>query len=100
MADMYIIRVQGHIDGSWAQWFVSPLSITHDVDGTSFLVGIVIDQAALYGILAKIHDLGLTLLSLYRKEDLKEIPFHDRRSLHRYSLRPGLKEQHLRKKYS
>jgi hypothetical protein len=59
----YVIRVKGHLDHFWQEWFEN-LSITHLKDGTSLLSGPIEDQAALYGILLKMRDLGLTLLSL------------------------------------
>ncbi len=59
----YVIRVKGHLDPFWQNWFDN-LSITHEGDGTTLLSGSIKDQAALYGILFKMRDLGLTLLSL------------------------------------
>ena len=59
----YIIRVKGHLDPFWQEW-LDHLSITHQSDGTTLLSGSIKDQAALYGILIKMRDLGLTLLSL------------------------------------
>jgi hypothetical protein len=59
----YVIRVKGHLDTFWQVWFEN-LSITHERDGTTLLSGQIRDQAALYGILCKMRDLGLTLLSL------------------------------------
>jgi hypothetical protein len=59
----YVIRVKGHLDIFWQDWFDN-LSITHESDGTTLLSGPIRDQAALYGILFKMRDLGLMLLSL------------------------------------
>lgn len=59
----YIIRVKGHLDPSWREWLEN-LSITHEQDGTTRLSGPIPDRAALYGILFKMCDLGLTLLFL------------------------------------
>jgi len=59
----YVIRVKGHLDIFWQAWFEN-LSITHQGDGTTLLSGPVRDQADLYGILFKMHDLGITLLEL------------------------------------
>ncbi len=59
----YTIRVKGHLDTFWQTWFEN-LLITHESDGTTLLSGPIKDQAALYGILCKMRDLGLTLLSL------------------------------------
>jgi hypothetical protein len=59
----YVIRVKGHLDPCWQEWF-DHLSIAHEQDGTTLLSGPIRDQAALYGILIKVRDLGLTLLAL------------------------------------
>jgi len=59
----YEIKVGGHLDEHWAEWFAN-LSLTHDAQGNTLLVGPIADQASLYGILAKIRDLGLALISL------------------------------------
>jgi hypothetical protein len=59
----YVIRVKGHLDPFWQDRFEN-LSITHERDGTTLLSGQIRDQAALYGILIKLLDLGLTLLEL------------------------------------
>jgi hypothetical protein len=59
----YVIRVKGHLDPFWQEWFEN-LSILHHSDGTTLLSGLIRDQAALYGILCKMRDLGLTLLEL------------------------------------
>ncbi len=63
----YIIRVKGHLDPFWQEWFEN-LSITHESDGTTRLSGPIPDRAALYSILLKMCDLGLTLLSLETRE--------------------------------
>ncbi len=67
----YIIRVKGHLDTFWQAWFDN-LSITHDGDGTSLLSGHIKDQAALYSILIKLRDLGLTLLFLEASKPLEQ----------------------------
>jgi len=59
----YTIRVKGHLDPFWQEWF-DHLAITHEGDGTTLLSGFIRDQAALYGILIKLRNLGLTLLEL------------------------------------
>jgi hypothetical protein len=61
------IRIQGHLDPSWQEW-LEGLEIVHEEDGTSQLSGTLPDQAALYGVLARIDQLSLTLLSLQRSE--------------------------------
>lgn len=60
----YQIRVNGILDQSWSDWFGS-LTVTEQ-NGETLLEGQVIDQAALHGILAKINDLGLTIISVER----------------------------------
>jgi hypothetical protein len=59
----YTIRVKGHLDPSWRARFEN-LLITPEKDGTTLLCGPIQDQAALYGVLVKMRDLGLTLLAL------------------------------------
>jgi hypothetical protein len=64
------IRIKGHINPQWSQWF-GGLTIRHsDLDET-VLAGLVQDEAALYGILARLRDLGLKLISL-SSEEIKE----------------------------
>ena len=59
----YEIRLKGHLDARWADQF-EHMSFTHANDGTTILAGPVVDQAALYGLLRKVRDLGLPLLSV------------------------------------
>lgn len=59
----YEIRLKGHLDSQWTDW-LEGLTITLEEDGTTLLTGPVIDQAALHGLLKKIRDLGLTLISI------------------------------------
>jgi len=63
MTTRYHIRVKGHLDLSWSEWFEG-LKISYEPDGTSDLFGTIIDQAKLIGILTKIHNLNLELLSV------------------------------------
>ena len=65
MADTYRFRVRGHLDPRWSDWF-GGLAIHLQQDGTTLLVGPVVDQAALHGVIARIRDLGLPLLSVRR----------------------------------
>ena len=62
---IYQIRVQGHLSCQWTEWFAG-LSITLEDNGDTLLTGPVVDQAALYGLLRKVRDLGLPLLSVIR----------------------------------
>jgi hypothetical protein len=64
-AGVYAIRLQGHLDKRWAGAFEG-FSFTHESDGTTTLLGLVIDQAALHGLLRKVRDLGLPLIAVTR----------------------------------
>jgi hypothetical protein len=59
----YEIRVQGHLDAHWDDWFEG-LTITNEADGTTTLAGALIDQARLHGLLGRIGGLGMTLISV------------------------------------
>jgi hypothetical protein len=63
MPARYRLRVGGHLDHHWSRWF-GDLTLTHDDDGTTSLTGLVADQAQLHGLLTKIRDLGVTLISV------------------------------------
>ncbi len=63
MTHFYEIRIAGHLDAHWADWF-DGMSITLEEDGTTLLSGPVPDQPALYGILRRVRDLGLPLVSV------------------------------------
>jgi hypothetical protein len=63
----YEIRVKGQLDPRWAEWF-DGLTITHDADNNTVLRGPLIDQAALHGVLIRVGDLTLTLLSVNQIE--------------------------------
>lgn len=63
MPTRYHIRVKGHLDFSWSEWFEG-LKITYEPDGISDLFGMITDQAALIGILTKMHNLNLELISV------------------------------------
>jgi hypothetical protein len=64
-ADVYLLRVGGHLDPRWSEWF-DGLALEWDDDGTTRLSGAVADQAQLHGLLSRIRDLGLTLISATR----------------------------------
>ncbi len=61
------IRINGHLDAFWQDWF-GGLTMTQEEEGTTLFSGSLQDQAALHGILTKMHSLGLTLLSLETNE--------------------------------
>lgn len=63
----YQIRLEGHLDDQWADWF-SGLSVSLEENGDTLLTGPVVDQAALFGLLKKIRDLGMPLVSVNRVE--------------------------------
>jgi hypothetical protein len=64
---IYEIRLDGHLGIQWSDWF-DGLTITLEDDGQTLLTGSVVDQAALHGLLKKVRDLGLPLLSVTRVE--------------------------------
>jgi hypothetical protein len=59
----YQLRLDGHLDDHWSAWF-GDLTLTHESDGTTSLSGFVSDQAALHGLLMKVRDLGIILISV------------------------------------
>jgi hypothetical protein len=63
MSERYEIRVQGHIGPAWSRWF-DHLTVEEMNDGSTVLCGDLPDQAALHGLLNKVRDLGMTLLSV------------------------------------
>jgi hypothetical protein len=60
---VYQIRIKGHLGRGWTEWF-GGLTITLEEDGDTLLTGPVVDQAALHGLLKKVRDLGMPLLSV------------------------------------
>jgi len=60
---VYQIRIKGHLGRQWADWF-GGLTITLEDNGETLLTGPVVDQAALYGLLRKVRDVGIPLLSV------------------------------------
>ncbi len=74
----YQIRLEGHLERRWAAWF-DGLNLITESDGTTIIDGPVTDQAALHGLLQKVRDIGLPLLSVTRIEsDGHDTPTNDR----------------------
>jgi hypothetical protein len=61
--ELYEIRLKGHLDDGWTDWFEG-LTITLEENGDTLLTGSVVDQAALHGLLKRIRDLGMPLVSV------------------------------------
>lgn len=74
---LYEIRIRGHLDARWADWF-GGLTITLEEDGNTLLAGHLVDQAALHGVLKKVRDLGAPLLSVNR---LSSGPFNSKKPI-------------------
>ncbi|MBI9043489.1 MAG: hypothetical protein JEZ06_03335 [Anaerolineaceae bacterium] len=60
---IYEIKLKGHLNESWADWF-DGMTFTHQNHDTTTLIGEIVDQSALHGLLKKIRDLGLPLISV------------------------------------
>lgn len=63
MSPQFEIRLQGQLDDRWSEWF-EPMSISRRADGTTVLSGPLADQSALQGLLRRVADLGLALVSV------------------------------------
>jgi hypothetical protein len=75
-AGCYEIRLQGRLDPRWSAW-LDDVNVTTDGNGTTVLHGHVVDQAALHGLLARLRDIGLPLISVARVEpDLESDAHH------------------------
>jgi hypothetical protein len=62
---VYQIRVKGHLGSQWQDWF-GGLTVTLEDNGETLLTGPVVDQAALHGLIKKVRDLGMPLVSVFR----------------------------------
>ena len=67
-AERYEVRLKGHLDAHWTAWF-DGMIVSRQSDGTTVISGPVADQAALHGLLQRVRDLGLPLVSVDRVED-------------------------------
>jgi hypothetical protein len=63
MDSLFEIRLEGHLDAKWADWF-DGMTLIPQADGTTVLAGPIVDQSALQGLLRRVGDLGLTLISV------------------------------------
>ena len=70
---MYEIRVKGKLDARWSHW-LADLTIVPQPGGESLLIGLVADQATLYGLMSRMRDLGLELISVNRIASDQETP--------------------------
>jgi len=78
-AGRYEIRLKGHLDTRWAAWF-DGLNLRHESDGTTIIHGSIADQAALHGLLLKVRDTGLALVSVICVDpDPAEVPANESR---------------------
>ncbi len=68
----YEVRVRGHLGSAWSDWFTG-LRVTLEDDGDTLLVGLL-DQAALHGVLRRVRDLGMPLISVTRMESGRLVP--------------------------
>lgn len=68
---VYHIRIKGHLSDQWTDWF-DGMRITQEANGETLLTGVVVDQSALYGLLKKVRDLGLQLVSVTQGENHNE----------------------------
>jgi len=66
---VYEIRIKGHLGSGWTDWF-GGLTITLEDNGDTLLIGPVVDQAALYGLLKKVRNVGMPLVSVNRIEEI------------------------------
>jgi len=68
---IYEIKLQGHLDAKWSEWFYD-MAITHESDGATTLLGPLPDQAVLHSILERIRDMNLTLINVHKVNDVNQ----------------------------
>jgi hypothetical protein len=71
----YRIRVKGHLGPQWSEWF-DQMTVILEADGTTTLCGPIVDQAALHGLLVRVRDLGLELISVSQDDPDRDSPDH------------------------
>ena len=76
-AGQYEIRIHGHLDDHWTGWF-DGLALTREENGDTLISGQVIDQAALFGLLRKVRDMGMLLVSVNRVTASRADPCDDK----------------------
>jgi hypothetical protein len=75
---VYQIRIRGHLGSQWTDWF-EDLTITLEEDGDTLLTGPVVDQSALHGLLKKVRDLGMPLVSVNRVQSNETHPYRSKK---------------------
>ena len=75
---VYQIRIKGHLGSQWADWF-GGLTITQEEDGDTLLTGPIVDQAALHGLLKKVRDLGMPLVSVIQVKFNETHPYRSKK---------------------
>ena len=70
-SNVYEIKIQGHLDTKWVEWFYD-MTINHESDGTTTLRGPLPDQAVLHSVLDRIRDMNLTLINVQKINDVSE----------------------------
>jgi len=75
---VYQIRIKGHLGREWTDWF-EDLTITLEEDGDTLLTGPVVDQAALHGLLKKVRDLGMPLISVSQVQSNETYPYRSKK---------------------
>ena len=76
---VYQIKIRGHLDSQWSDWF-NGLSVTTDQEGNTLITGPVVDDSALHGLLKRIRDLGMPLISCNQIQSEEDDPYKKDRS--------------------